>query len=102
MSNDLVKRLRAACVLHPVYGKCTTTAVEYDDLKEAADRIEALEAKLKAAYANCCEEVEKVKTDPLTELAKHQVIQNSIITARDWMIAMAEDIDKAIKAKMAV
>jgi hypothetical protein len=92
MSNDLVKRLRdyAGDVGH------------YATMKEAADRIEALEAELKAAYANCREEVEKVKTDPLTELARHCIIQYSSMTARDWMIAMAEDIDKAIQARAAL
>ncbi len=98
MSDDLVKRLRDTGE-GDIYLAPTSTKKMID---EAADRIEALEAKLKVAYENCREEVEKVRRDPLTELAKHQVIQDSIITARDWMIAMAEDIDRAIQARAAL
>lgn len=43
---DIVKRLRAACVDHPEYGKTTTLAVQYDELMEAANEIERLRAAL--------------------------------------------------------
>jgi hypothetical protein len=92
--------------LHKFEGKQYALAKDiqpyFIELANARKRIEVLEAELKAAYANCREEVEKVKTDPFTELAKHQAIQYSSTTARDWMIAMAEDIDRAIQARAAL
>ena len=122
MSDDLVKRLRDWSEYDE--GKINDAREEAADRIEALEaelveernsrevasakawefreRIEALEAELKAAYANCREEVEKIKTDPYTEFAKHHVIQYSSITARDWMIAMAEDIDRAIKSRAAM
>jgi len=98
MSNDLVKRMRDTGE-GDIYLAPTSTKKMID---EAADRIETLEAALKAAYASCREEVEKIKTDPYTELAKNQVIQYSSTTARDWMIAMADDIDRAIQVRAAL
>ena len=72
-------------------------------LAEAADRIEQLEAALRDAYGDCLDAVNKIKTDALTDVAVHQrIAHTTTLTAKDFMIAIAEDIEREIKARAAL
>ena len=73
-----------------------------DLLIDCRDRIEALEAALREAYKDCLNAVEKVKSDPLTELGVHHKGKWGDTTARDWMVAFAEDVEREIKARAAL
>lgn len=76
--------------------KSLCAAAETATLKQ---RIEALEARVKNAYADCLDAVNKVKTDAFTEAGVHQKIESSAFTAKDFMVAMAEDIELEIKRR---
>ena len=76
-------------------------------MQELADkqeqRIEQLEAALRDAYGDCLDAVNKIKTDALTDVAVHQrIAHTTTLTAKDFMIAMAEDIEREIKARAAL
>jgi hypothetical protein len=109
MTDDLVKRLRRElpmgedCIA-PEYtcvaGDCPCDSA---NVIAAADRIEALEAALRDAYGDCLDAVNKIKTDALTDVAVHQrIAHTTTLTAKDFMIAMAEDIEREIKARAAL
>ncbi len=52
-------------------------------------------------YQECLDIIKQVKEDPLTVICKHQKIQySSSLTAYDYMIAMAEDIESTIRDLM--
>lgn len=44
---DIVERLRRALVVDPTYGPSVRLSLDYEDIKEAADHIEALREALK-------------------------------------------------------
>ena len=104
MTDDLVKRLRERAEEdHEMLNNI------HEPLLEAADRIEALEkrnkelkAALREAYKDCLNAVEKVKSDPFTELGVHHKGKWGDTTARDWMVAFAEDVEREIKARAAL
>lgn len=58
-----------------------------------------LQAKLNAAYDDCIDAVNKIKDDPLTEMGSHHKLESSFRTAKTWMVAIAEDIEREIKAR---
>jgi hypothetical protein len=71
--------------------------------KKYKSRIEQLEAALRDAYGDCLDAVNKIKTDALTDVAVHQrIAHTTTLTAKDFMIAMAEDIEREIKARAAL
>ena len=71
--------------------------------KEAEERIKALETALRDAYGDCLDAVNKIKTDALTDVAVHQrIAHTTTLTAKDFMVAMAEDIEREIKARTAL
>jgi hypothetical protein len=53
---------------------------------------------IKQAYQDCIDIVNRLKTDPITEMASHSKIGNTSITAKDYMVALAEDIVREIEA----
>jgi len=93
MTDDLVKRLREVKDWWREPGRTA---------EQAADRIETLEAVLREAYKDCLNAVEKVKSDPFTELGVHHKGKWGDTTARDWMVAFAEDVEREIKARAAL
>lgn len=97
MTDDLVKRLRSPAIVFYEY-----VADDGAIFRDAADRIEALETALREAYCDCLNAVEKVKSDPFTELGKHHKSRWGDTTARDWMIAFAEDVEREIKSRAAL
>ena len=98
MTDDLVKRLRSPANVFYEYA-----ADNGGLLKEAADRIEALEAALRDVYSDCLDAVSKIKSDIYTDLAVHsKIAHTTTLTAKDYMIAMAEDIEREIKARAAL
>ncbi len=70
--------------------------------EKAETRIETLETALREAYKDCLNAVEKVKSDPFTELGVHHKGKWGDTTARDWMVAFAEDVEREIKARAAL
>jgi len=68
-------------------------------IDEKCARIEQLEAELRDAYGDCLDAVNKIKTDGFTQMGAFRKIEYSTSTAKDFMIAMAEDIEREIKAR---
>lgn len=58
-----------------------------------------LQAKLNAAYDDCIDAVNKIKDDPITEMGSHHKMEGSFRTAKSWMVAIAEDIEREIVAR---
>lgn len=58
-----------------------------------------LQAKLNAAYDDCIDAVNKIKDDPITEMGSHHRLEGSFQTAKTWMVAIAEDIEREIIAR---
>ncbi len=86
---------------------------DYETLKSRVDtddgtywwaltEIERLREALRLSYQDCLDAVEKVKRDPFTELGMFKTSKYGTITAKDWMVAMAEDIEREIKARAAL
>ena len=71
-------------------------------IEELIERNKQLEAALRGAYKDCLNAVEKVKSDPFTELGVHHKGKWGDTTARDWMVAFAEDVEREIKARAAL
>ena len=112
MSDDLMEELRIMANEHDDE-LCRYALDRFALLEEAIDqyrkalsqsssRIEALEAALRNAYKDCLNAVEKVKSDPFTELGVHHKGKWGDTTARDWMVAFAEDVEREIKARAAL
>lgn len=74
----------------------------YRDLNKANERIKQLETALRGAYENCLNAVEKVKSDLFTQLGVHHKSKLGDITAKDWMVAFAEDVEREINARAAL
>jgi hypothetical protein len=73
------------------------------DAVRMQDRIDQLEAALRDAYGDSLDAVNKIKTDALTDVAAHQrIAHTTTLTAKDFMVAMAEDIEREIKARAAL
>jgi hypothetical protein len=54
---------------------------------------------IKQAYQDCIDIVNRLKTDPITEMASHSKIEHTTtVTAKDYMVALAEDIVREIEA----
>ena len=68
----------------------------------AADEIERLREALQHAYDDCLDAVNKIKTDPFTELGANHKSRLGDISAKDWMVAFAEDVEREIKARAAL
>jgi hypothetical protein len=76
---------------------------DIDVIYEAVDRIEQLEAELHEAYEDCINAVNKIKTDALTVAAvHHKIAYTKTLTAEDFMVAIAEDIEREIKLRAAL
>ena len=104
MTDNLVKRLRKQFSIDETMQRPNFVATVYQSERdEAADRIEQLEAALRDAYGDCLDAVNKIKTDALTDVAVHQrIAHTTTLTAKDFMIAIAEDIEREIKARAAL
>lgn len=96
---DLVKRA-AECECPPNMG-CNVPSdhCRCELIEDMVNRIETLEAALRAAYDDCLDAVNKNKTDFFTQLGAFRKIEYSTSTAKDFMVAMAEDIECEIKAR---
>ena len=95
MTDDLVKRLQEEADCYR--GKTQAC------LLDAKDRIKQLETELRNVYGDCLDAVNKIKTDALTDVAVHQrIAHTTTLTAKDFMIAIAEDIEREIKARAAL
>lgn len=53
--------------------------------------------KLQSSFQTCLDIAEGIKNDPLTSCGLHYKIQNSNLTARDFMVAVVEDIMDKIR-----
>ena len=93
MSDSLIRNLRDLAV-------CAHADLSVAD--EAADEIERLREALRNAYQDCLDAVAKVKADPLTEAGVNHKSQYGNISAKDWMVAFAEDVEREIKARTAL
>ena len=93
MTDDIVARLRA-----PTEHEAWMWSVPY----QAADEIERLRAALRGSYNECLNAVEKIKSDPFTQLGEHQKSKIGHLTAKDWMVAFAEDVEREIKFRAAL
>lgn len=84
----LIKRLRmmAETGWHPIGN-------------EAADTIELLLKREAAVYDDCIDAVNKIKNDPITDMGSHHRLEGSFQTAKTWMVAIAEDIEREIVAR---
>ena len=105
MTDDLVKRLliaadRADTVFDPDFASPWREAAAC--IEQQKKRNKELEAALRGAYKDCLNAVEKVKSDPFTELGVHHKGKWGDTTARDWMVAFAEDVEREIKARAAL
>lgn len=78
----------------------------YDDLEnrkeELCEENERLREALRNAYQDCLDAVAKVKADPLTEAGFNHKSQYGNISAKDWMVAFAEDVEREIKGRAAL
>ena len=94
MTDDLVERLRAVDVSWSYEGELCACA---------ADRIEKLESALRIVYEDCINAVNKIKTDAITvAAAHHKIAYTKTLTAEDFMVAIAEDIEREIKLRAAL
>lgn len=74
--------------------------LELRDRLAAKDKdIEYLKKKLAEAYDDCIDAVNKIKDDPITDMGSHHRLQGSFQTAKTWMVAIAEDIEREIVAR---
>ena len=73
-----------------------------DDHSYYEEEIKRLREALKNAYSDAIDAVNKIKTDSITQIGRHQKIEHSRFTAEDYMIAIAEDIEREIKARAAL
>ena len=57
-----------------------------------------LDAYTKLVIKECLKAVERIRDDPFTQMAANHRFENiSNTTVKDWMIAMANDIEREIK-----
>jgi hypothetical protein len=92
---DIVERLRRHAV----------TGLDLEILEtEAADEIDRLREALSnahfAVYADAIGVVQKIKNDPITAMGGHHVV--NFKTAKDWMWAIADDIERELTARSAL
>ena len=70
-----------------------------DDHSYYEEEIARLREALRNAYSDAIDAVNKIKIDSITQMGRHQKIEKSRFTAEDYMIAIAEDIEREIKSR---
>ena len=73
-----------------------------DDHSYYEEEIKRLREALKNAYSDAIDAVNKIKTDSLTHIGRYRKIEHSRFTAEDYMVAIAEDIEREIKSRAAL
>jgi hypothetical protein len=61
-----------------------------------------LDAYTELVIKECVKAIQRTKNDPLTELAAFHRVEHTNTTAKDYMIAIAEDIEREIKKHFGV
>lgn len=64
--------------------------------------IEELEKFAELIVKECLDTINRIKNDPLTNMGATQKMQSSTITAKDWMVAVVEDVEREIKKQFGV
>lgn len=74
-----------------------------EDCYEAADEIERLREALKNSYSDYIDALNKIKTDVMTQAAvHHRIVLSETLTAKDFMIAIADDIEREVNVRAAL
>lgn len=81
---------------------CLWKGVLEDKIEWLQSEVERLQDEVRDAYKNCIDAVNKIKTDPFTEIGSRHRMKFSEFTAKDWMVAFAEDVEREIKARAAL
>jgi len=81
-----------------IVGLKADNAMLREELDNQEDLNDMLRDELDEAYTKAAEIARGVKDDSLTENAEQYRIKGSRFTAKDWMVAQAEDIERAILA----
>jgi hypothetical protein len=93
LEDDLVKLEAAAESLRE------HIAQQQLDIITLGQEVGRLREASKKAYQDSLDAVEKIKSDVFTDLGKHHKSAFGSATAKDWMIAIAEDIQREITAR---
>ena len=74
----------------------------YSPYIEGYDLNGELEEFAEHIIKECLDAVNRIKNDPLTDMGAFNKMQGSTITAKDWMVAVVEDVEREIKKQFGV
>jgi len=96
MNEELIHELAIKAGFKKYDGELYSPYIEgYDlngELEEFAERI----------IKECLDVVDRIKNDPLTDIGTFYKMHGSNITAKDWMVAVVEDVEREIKKQFGV
>ena len=82
-----------------------TVSIESEELGEKTVQripIEFCERFAELIVKECLDAVNRIKNDPLTDIGTFYKMHGSTITAKDWMVAVVEDVEREIKKQFGV